>query len=63
MRVIKMYCDRCGNEFKKWNDKRKEIIGVAEFVHDDGDPYLDIQKDLCESCYLELAKWWASGCK
>ena len=59
MRVIKMYCDRCGKEFKKWNNyKHKEIMGIAEFVYDDSDPYLDTQKDLCESCYTELETWW-----
>jgi len=64
MRVIKMYCDRCGKEFEKWNYKPKEeVIGVAELMYDDGDPYLDEQKDLCESCYTELEKWWFSGRK
>ena len=58
MRVIKMYCDRCGNEFKKWNYKHEELIGIAEFVYDDDDPYLGTQKDLCKSCYTELEKWW-----
>jgi len=61
MRVIKMYCDRCGKEFKKWNHKHEEMIGVAELVREDGNPYLDGQKDLCESCYTELEKWWFSG--
>lgn len=61
MRKVVMYCDRCGKEFEKWNDKRNELIGVAEFVYDDSDSYLDCQKDLCESCYDELEKWWNSG--
>ena len=60
MRKVIIYCDRCGKEFEKWNDKRKELIGVAEFVYDDKEPYLDCQKDLCESCYDELEKWWNS---
>lgn len=58
MRKVVMYCDRCGKEFEKWNDKRKELIGVAEFVYDHGKQYLDCQKDLCKSCYDELEKWW-----
>ena len=53
-----MYCDRCGKEFAKWNHKHLEEIGIAELVYDDGDPYLDTKKDLCESCYTELEKWW-----
>jgi len=60
MRVIKMYCDRCGKEFQKWNHKHNELIGIAEFVYDDINPYLDSAKDLCESCYTELEKWWSS---
>ena len=60
MRKIVMYCDRCGKEFEKWNYKGEELIGVAEVVYDDCDPYLDSQKDLCESCYDELEKWWNS---
>lgn len=58
MRVIKMYCDRCKKEFEKWNHKRKELIGVGDVIDGEGDPYLDNQKDLCESCYVELANWW-----
>lgn len=59
MRKVVMYCDRCKKEFEKWNFKRHELIGVAEIVYDSGDcPYLDIQKDLCESCYTELENWW-----
>lgn len=60
MRKIVMYCDRCGKEFEKWNYKNEkpELLGVAEFVYDDGDPYLDEHKDLCESCYTELENWW-----
>ena len=57
MRIIKMCCDRCGKEFEKWNHKHEETIGI----YDDGEPYLDCQKDLCESCYTELEKWWVSG--
>ena len=53
-----MYCDRCGKEFAKWNHKHLEEIGIAELVYDDGHPYPDTQKDLCESCYTELEKWW-----
>ncbi len=58
MRKVVMYCDRCKKEFNKWNHKRNELIGVAEIVYDSGDPYLDSQMDLCESCYDELEKWW-----
>ena len=58
MRKLIMYCDRCKKEFKKWNHKRNELIGVGEIVYDSGDPYLDNQKDLCESCYTELERWW-----
>ena len=57
MRKVIMYCDRCKKEFEKWNHK-EEIIGVGEVVYDDGDPYLDCQKDLCKSCYTELVNWW-----
>ena len=58
MHKVIMYCDRCKKEFEKWNHKRNELIGVAEIVYDSGDPYLDSQMDLCESCYAELEKWW-----
>lgn len=58
MRKVVMYCDRCGKNFEKWNHKKPELLGVAEFVYGDGDPYLDVQYDLCESCYIELEKWW-----
>ena len=58
MRKVVMYCDRCKREFEKWNYNGSEIYGVAEFVHDDGDPYLDEHKDLCKSCYTELENWW-----
>ena len=58
MRKVIMYCDRCKKEFEKWNHKRNELIGVGEIVYDSGDPYLDSQKDLCESCYVELENWW-----
>ena len=58
MRKVIMYCDRCKKEFEKWNHKKTEVYGVAEFVHDDSDPYLDEPKDLCESCYIELENWW-----
>lgn len=61
MRVLKMYCDRCGKEFEKWDHKHKGIVGIGEFVYDNGDPYLDDPKDLCESCYTELEKWWTFG--
>lgn len=63
MRVVKMYCDRCGKEFKKWNHKHEEIIGISELIYDDGVPYLDDPKDLCESCYTELEKWWVYKAK
>jgi len=53
-----MYCDRCKKKFERWNHKRKELIGVGEIIYDSGDLYLDNQKDLCESCYTELEKWW-----
>lgn len=58
MRKIVMYCDRCKKEFTKWNHKKTEIYGIAEIVYDDYDSYLDEPKDLCESCYTELEKWW-----
>ena len=58
MRKIVMYCDRCKKKFEKWNHKRKERYGVAKFVYDTNDPYLDNPKDLCESCYNELAYWF-----
>lgn len=58
MRKVVMYCDRCQKKFEKWNHKKPELYGVAEIVHDSGVPYLDEQKDLCESCYTELVKWW-----
>ena len=58
MRKLIIYCDRCKKEFEKWNHKHHETIGVGEIIYDDGDPYLDCQKDLCESCYTELEKWW-----
>ena len=61
MRKMITYCDRCGREFEKWNDKGEELIGVAEFVYDHSKQYLDCQKDLCKSCYDELEKWWNSG--
>jgi len=38
--------------------KKAEVYGVAEFVCDDGDPYLDEPKDLCESCYTKFVHWW-----
>ncbi len=58
MRKLVLYCDRCKKEFEKWNHIRKELIGVGDIVDDQGDPYLDTQKDLCESCYVELENWW-----
>ncbi len=58
---VKMYCDRCGKEFEKWNHKHKEIIGIAEFLTDTGDRYLGNEKDLCESCYTQLEEWWNNG--
>lgn len=58
MRKVIMYCDRCGKEFEKWNHKHTEEIGISEFVPEDGAPYLDLAKDLCESCYTELEQWW-----
>ena len=58
MRIIVVICDRCKKEFKKWNHKKAEVYGVAEFVCDSGDPYLDSPKDLCESCYNEFINWW-----
>ena len=61
MRKLIMYCDRCKKEFVKWDHMRKELIGVGEIIYDDGNPYLDNQKDLCESCYDELEKWWKRG--
>ena len=61
MRKIIMYCDRCKKEFTKWNHKKTEVLGIAEVIYDDTDPHLDEQKDLCESCYIELEKWWNNG--
>ncbi len=58
MRKTIMYCDRCKKEFTKWNHKKDEVYGIAEFVYDGGDPYLDEPKDLCESCYTDLKNWW-----
>lgn len=58
MRKVVMYCDRCKKEFEKWDRKKIQVYGIAEFVYSDGDPYLDTPKDLCESCYIELKKWW-----
>ncbi|SCW70548.1 hypothetical protein SAMN05660484_02606 [Eubacterium ruminantium] len=60
MRKLKVitYCDRCKKEFEKWNQKRFEAYGIAEFVYDEVEPYLDKPYDLCESCYNELEKWW-----
>ncbi len=58
MRKLIMICDRCKKEFEKWNHKKKELYGIAEFVYDDYDPYLDSAKDLCKSCYTELENWW-----
>ena len=58
MRKLIMYCDRCKKEFERWNHKRNELIGIGEIIYDDGDPYIDNQKDLCESCYTELENWW-----
>lgn len=63
MRKVVMYCDRCKNEFKKWDHKKPELYGIAEFVYEDRNPYLDGAKDLCESCYTELEKWWDSAPK
>ena len=72
MRVIKMYCDRCGKKFEEWSYKGKKSIGIAEFVDDDGSylatqasyiNYSAIPKELCESCYTELEEWWNSGRK
>lgn len=60
MRKVVIYCDRCKKEFEKWNHKRIAVIGVGEIVYDSGDPYIDSQTDLCESCYDELEKWWKS---
>ena len=58
MRKVVLYCDRCKKEFESWNHTRKELIGVGDIITDEGDPYLDTQKDLCESCYVELENWW-----
>ncbi len=58
MRKIIMYCDRCKRSFEKWDFKHAEKIGVGDILHDDNEPYIDTQKDLCESCYTELEKWW-----
>lgn len=53
-----MYCDRCKKEFEKWNHKRNELIGIGEINYDSFNPYINIQKELCESCYIELENWW-----
>lgn len=58
MRKVVMYCDRCGKEFEKWNHKHEELLGIGKIMRNDVHPYLDGQKDLCESCYTELEKWW-----
>ena len=60
MRVVMMYCDRCGQMFEKWNHKHKEKMGIAEVMYTDGDSYLYSHKDLCEACYTKLEKWWYS---
>ena len=59
MRVTKMYCDRCGKEFKNWEHIQEEKMGIIDV--DDGFIYSYNHKDLCESCYAELEKWWGSG--
>lgn len=65
MRKVLMYCDRCNKEFKKWDCKHKQLIGIADLFYgnDDDDPYIETihQKDLCESCYTELENWWTTG--
>lgn len=61
MTKVVIYCDRCGKEFECWNYKHKELIGIADFVSEGGDRYLNYQKDLCESCYTELENWWNAG--
>ena len=59
MRKIVMYCDRCKKKFEKWDHKKDELLGISEIVYDvGGNPYLDLPKDLCESCYIELKNWW-----
>ena len=57
MRKVIMYCDRCKKEFEKWNHKKCEAYGIANFVYSINDTYLDTPKDLCESCYIELENW------
>lgn len=58
MKKIILICDRCGKQYNKWNDKGKELYGFADVIYDDFEPQLDIKKDLCERCYLDLEKWW-----
>lgn len=60
MRKMVIYCDRCKKEFEQWDHKRAELIGVGNMILDEFDPHLDSPKDLCESCYAELEKWWAN---
>lgn len=58
MRKFVIYCDRCKKEFEKWNHRKNEMLGIAEFEHEDGNQYLGEVKDLCESCYTSLENWW-----
>lgn len=62
MRRIIMICDRCGKQYKPWDDnKGKELYGIAEITYDYDEPELDAKMDLCEECYLSLEKWWKEG--
>ena len=58
MRKIILICDRCGKQYDHWEDKGKELYGIAEIDYSNREPTLDGKKDLCEECYLSLEKWW-----
>lgn len=58
MKKIVIQCDRCKKVFESWQDKKTELYGIAEFIYDGAEPYLDIPKDLCETCYTELENWY-----
>lgn len=61
MRKVILICDRCGKQYDKWDHKRPELYGIAEICHDNYEPHLDIQKDLCEECYQSLIRWYVGS--
>ena len=62
MKRVIMICDRCGAEYKIWSCiQNQEQYGIAEIIHDNYEPALDIKKDLCEECYHSFEKWWKDG--